>query len=111
MFIGLCGLYQQFVEGFQALAAPLTAMFNADCQREWTAVHQAAFDKLKQAIISATHLMLLTPGSGTICTDALKDCVWATLVERCAHGKYKGHLRPIAFMSRKLQPAETGYPI
>ena len=29
-FIGLCGFYQQFVEGFQAVAAPLTAMFKAD---------------------------------------------------------------------------------
>ena len=29
-FIGLCGFYQQFVEGFQAVAAPLTAMFESD---------------------------------------------------------------------------------
>ena len=29
-FIRLCGFYQQFVEGFQAVAAPLTAMFKAD---------------------------------------------------------------------------------
>ena len=32
-------------------------------------------------------------------------------ISRCAHWKYKGHLRPIAFMSRKMQPAETRYPI
>ena len=43
--------------------------------------------------------------------DASKDCVGATLAQRCAHRKYKGHLRPIAFMSRKMQPAETRYPI
>ena len=28
-FIELCRFYQQFVEGFQAVAAPLTAMFKA----------------------------------------------------------------------------------
>ena len=55
-FIGLCGFYQQFVEGFQAVAAPLTAMFKADFEWEWTALHQASFDNLTQAMINATHL-------------------------------------------------------
>ena len=111
-FIGLCRFYQQFVEGFQAVAAPLTAMFKADFEWEWTAVHQASFDKLKQAMISATHLSSIDPRQPYhLYTDASKDCVGATLAQRCAHGKYKGHLRPIAFMSRKMQPAETRYPI
>ena len=34
------------LEGFQAIAAPLTAMFEAHFGWEWTAVHQASFDKL-----------------------------------------------------------------
>ena len=38
-FIGLCGFYLQFVEGFQAVAAPLTAMFKSDFKWEWLAVH------------------------------------------------------------------------
>ena len=33
-YILLCGFYQQFFEGFQAVAAPLTAMFKADFQWE-----------------------------------------------------------------------------
>ena len=59
--IDLCGFYQQFVGGFQAVAAPLSAMLTADFEWEWTAVHQAAFDKLKQALISATHLSAIDP--------------------------------------------------
>ena len=111
-FIRLCGFYQQFVEGFQAVAAPLTAMFKADFEWEWTAAHQASFDKLKQAMISATHLSAIDPRQPYhLYTDASKDCSGATLAQRCAHGKYKGHLRPVAFMSRKMQPAETRYPI
>ena len=111
-FIGLCGFYQQFVEGFQAVAAPLTAMFKADFEWECTAVHQASFDKLKQAMISATHLSAIDPRQPYhVYTDASKDCVGATLAQRCAHGKHKGYLRPIAFMSRKMQPAEIRYPI
>ena len=110
--IGLCGFYTQFVEGFQAVAAPLTAMFKADFESEWTAVHQTFFDKLKQAMINATHLSAIDPRQPYhLYTDASKDCVGATLPQRCAHGKYKGHLRPIAFMSRQIEPAETRYRI
>ena len=89
-FIGLCGFYQLLVQGFQAVAAPLTAMFKADFEWEWTAVHRASFDKLKQAMINATHLSAIDPGQPYhLYTDALKHCVGATLAQRCAHGKYK----------------------
>ena len=100
------------MEGFQAVAAPLTAMFKADLESEWTVVHQASFDKLKQAMINATHLSAVDPPQPYhLYTDSSKHCVGATLAQRCAHGKYKGHLRPIAFMSPKMQPAENRYPI
>ena len=44
-------------------------------------------------------------------TDASKDCVGATLAQQFSHAKCKGHFRPIAFTSRKMQSAETRYPI
>ena len=94
------------------MAAPLTAMFKADFQWECTAVHQAALSMLKQAMINATHLSAIDPRQPYhLYTDASEDCVGATLAQRCVHGKYKGHLRPIAFVSRKMQSAETRYPI
>ena len=75
-------------------------------------MHQAAFDKVKQAIIKATHLSAIDPRQlYHLYTDASKDCVGATLAQRCAHGKYKGDLRPIAFVSRKMQSSETRYLI
>ena len=111
-FLGLCGFYQQFVEGFQAVAAPLTMMFKADFEWERTAVHQGSFHRVKQAMINATHLSAIdTQQPYQLYTDASKDCVGATPAQRCAHAKYKGHLRPIAFMSRKMQSAETRYHI
>ena len=60
----------------------------------------------------STHLSALDPRQPYyLYTDASKDWVGATLAQRCAHGKYKGHLRPIAFMSRQMQSAEPRYPI
>ena len=87
-------------------------MFEADFEWEWIAVHQVAFDKLKQAMINTSHLSAVDPRQRYLLyTDASKDCVGATLAQRCAQVKYKGHLRPIAFMSRKMQSAKTRYPI
>ena len=87
-------------------------MFKADVEWQWTAVHQAFFDKLKQAMINATYFSAIDPQQlYHLYTDASKDCVGATLAQLCAHGKYKAHLRLIAFMSRKMQSAETRYPI
>ena len=92
-FIGLCGFHQQFVEGFQVVAAALTAMFKTCFEWDWTAVYQAAFDKLKQAVINATQLSAIDPRpTYHLYRDASKDCVGAALPQRCAHGKYKGHL-------------------
>ena len=63
-------------------------------------------------MINATDLSAINPRQPYhMYTDASKDRVGATLAQGCAHGKHKGHLRPIAFMSRKMQFAETPYPI
>ena len=87
-FIGLCGFHQQFVEGLQAVGAPLTAMFKSDFELEWKVVHQACFDKLKQAMINATQLSAIDPGQPYhLYTDVSKDCVGATLAQGCTHGK------------------------
>ena len=69
------------------MAAPLTAMFRADLQWRCTAVHQDAFEDLKQVMISATHLSAVYQQKPYhLYTDASKDCVGTTLAQRCARG-------------------------
>ena len=109
--IGLCGFYQQFVEGFQAVGAPFTAISKAYFECEWVAVHRAAFHKLKQAMLIATHLSAIDRRQlYHLYTAPSRDHVGAKLAHRSAHLEYKGHLRPIAFVSRKMQSAETRHP-
>ena len=63
-------------------------------------------------MINATHLSAIDPRQPYhLYTDASKDCVRATLAQRCSHGQYEGDLRSIALMLQKMQPAETQYPI
>ena len=77
---GLCGFSHQLLEGFQAVAAPRTAMFKADFKWEGTTVQKAALEKLKQAMRSATHLIATVPKQlYHLYTDASKDCFGATL--------------------------------
>ena len=71
-------------------------------------MHQAAFNKLKQAMINATHLSAFDPRQPYhLYTDASKVCVGATVAQGCAPGKNKGHNQPIAFMLRKMQSATS----
>ena len=112
-FIGLCGFYQQFAEGFQAVAAPLTAMqISSGSGQLYIKLPPTSKQASKQAMINGTHLSAINRRQPYhLYTDASKVCVGATLAQRCAHGKYKGHLQRIAFISRKMQPAKTRHPI
>ena len=70
-----------------------------------------AFDKLKEAMISATHESAVDSCQPYhLYTDASKVCVGATLAERCDHRRCKEYLRPIAFMPCKIKSAKTRYP-
>ena len=87
-------------------------MFDAGFEWQWAVVHQAAFDKLKQAMIGATHLSAVDPHElYHLYTNTRKYCVEAAPAQGCNHRKYKGHLRTIPFMSRKMQSAEARYLI
>jgi len=111
-FIGLTGFYQHFIEGFQRIALPLTNLFRKDVPWSWTPACQQAFVDLKAALLRATGLGHIDPKqSYHLYTDASKDCIGATLAQRVTVGIHKGHLRPVAFMSRKMNAAECRYPV
>ena len=87
-------------------------MVNSSICQRWAWAGALALDFVRTKMINATHLNAIGPQQQYhLYTHASKDCVGATLAQRFAHGKYKGHIRPIAFMSRKMQSAETRYPI
>lgn len=64
-FLGLAGYYCKFIKEFGQLAAPLTSMLprNSFC---WEEIAKLSFDKLKQALVAALVLQLLT----------LSSCSW-----------------------------------
>ena len=57
-FLGLASFYRRFVEKFSHIAGPLTLLLSKTNPYSWTSDQQAAFDKIKQALISAPALTL-----------------------------------------------------
>ena len=73
----------------------------------WTPECQTAFQLLKDALVRTPVLRAFDPKHEIVVqTDASEKAVGAVLLQRFPSGP----LRPVAFMSRKLSPAESKYP-
>ena len=106
-FLGLATYYQKFVQNFSDIAAPLTRLLRKDVPYTWTEVESAAFESLKQALCTAPVLRVADPGLPfTLHTDASNVAIGAVISQEDESGS-----RPVAFMSRTLEPRETKYPV
>ena len=106
-FLGLAGYYQSFVKNFSEIVSPLTDCLHNGKKFEWNEKQQDAFNKIKMAMSTAPVLILPDPNLPyTIMTDASGIAVGASLNQDHGNG-----LQPIAFLSKKLLPAETRYPV
>ena len=106
-FLGLAGFYRRFVEQFSHIAHALTQLTGKKMKWEWGEQQKLAFNKLKQAVSSAP--ILITPDSTrpyTITTDASGYAVGGVLQQDQGKG-----IQPIAFLSKKLLPAERNYTV
>ena len=55
-FLGFCTYYRRFVRGFATIAAPLHRLTCKGASYHWEDVCQAAFEKLKEALVEASVL-------------------------------------------------------
>jgi transposase InsO family protein len=104
-FLGLVNYYRKFVKGFASIALPLYKLTKQSVEFVWSAVCQHAFATLTQALITAPclkapdyHLPFILQ------TDAAHEGIGAVLAQ-----EHDGVEHPVAFISRKLKPAEINY--
>jgi hypothetical protein len=108
-FLGLTGYYRRFVEGYSAIAAPLSDLTHKDTPFVWSEKEMAAFTQLKQSLVQAP--TLATPDNTkpyVLHTDASGYAVGATLSQDFGLGR---GLQPVAFMSKKMGPAQRNYAV
>jgi hypothetical protein len=106
-FLGTAGYYRKFIRDFSKIAAPLSELTKDEVKFVWGPQQQESFELLKQALVKGPVLILPDPKLPVVVhTDASGYAVGAVLQQDQGHG-----LQPIAFLSKKMLPAETRYPV
>ena len=106
-FLGICGYYRRFVEGFSEVASPLNALLRKGRVFAWTEKCQTAFEELKQKLQQPPILALPNDeGTFVVDTDASEGSIGAVLSQI-----QSGEERVICCGGRTLSPAERNYCI
>ena len=107
-FLGFANFYRRFIRGFSRMSYPLSKLTRKKQRWIWTEAQQEAFDALKKAFTTAPVLAHPDPSKPFIIeADASKYAYGGILSQKDDEGK----LRPIAFMSKSMTPAERNYDI
>ena len=106
-FLGFANFYRRFIQAYSCVVLPITSLLRKSAKFEWTAAAQAAFNKLKMSFTSAPILRHFDPELPiSVYTDASGFATSAILCQ-----PYKQRLHPVAFSSKKSNPAEGNYDI
>ena len=100
-FLGFANFYRRFIHNFSHTARPLNKL-KGKKEWKWEEEHQRAFEELKEKITS--QLVLSLPrreGKFRVETDVSGHAIGGVLFQE-QDGKWK----PIAFLSRTMQPAK-----
>ena len=106
-FLGLAQWFSSFIPGLSTLAHPLWTLLRKGAEWNWTLECQAAFDRVKDAILSAPILVHVCPGYPlTLRTDASTVGIGGVLLQKDPNTNTLGI---VSFFGRKLLPAEMKY--
>lgn len=104
-FLQTCSWFRRFVPDFAAVAKPLTDLTKKDISWIWTEAQDAAFKRLKEALVTAPILRQADPTLPYILrTDASAYAIGACLLQ--GEGQEE---RPVEYASRLLTKAESNY--
>lgn len=107
-FIGFANFYRRFIPEFSRLATPLSNLTKKDTPFRWDSKCEESFCNIKKAFKEGTMLAHFDPKKQTILETDASDYVTAAILSQYDD---RGILRPIAFMSKKMLPAECNYEI
>lgn len=105
-FFGTAGFCRLWIPGFATLAAPLYPLTKEGAPFEWGSNQQQAFDDIKKALLSAPALALPDVAKPFVLYVDERVGV-AQVVLSQPLGPWK---RPVAYLSKKLDPVASGWP-
>ena len=104
-FMGFLNHYRKFIKQLSHVAAPISALQSPKTKWAWEKDQQDAFDQLKNLVCSAPVLRIFDPGKPIrVYTDASGWATGAILLQDFGDGWH-----PVAFDSKKLNPAQRNY--
>ncbi|XP_077894559.1 protein NYNRIN-like isoform X1 [Ictidomys tridecemlineatus] len=105
-FLGTAGFCRLWIPGFAEIAAPLYPLTKPGTSFTWTEEHQLAFEQIKLALLSAPALGLpdITKPFDLF-IDEKQGYAKGVLTQKL--GPWR---RPIAYLSKKLDPVAAGWP-
>ncbi|KAH9244953.1 hypothetical protein BASA81_017601 [Batrachochytrium salamandrivorans] len=108
VFLGFTNFYRRFVPNYAKITQPLTSLLKKDSMFAWSADTEASFTRLKE---SFRDNVVLTHADETkeflVEVDASDFAVAGVLSQY----DVQKQLRPVAFFSRQMVPAERNYEI
>jgi len=104
-WLGMVNYYRRYIKGFSKITAPLTELTKETVPYIWEGRHQDAFATLNSALMSEPVLRLPEDGrTYVLSTDASNIAMGSVLEQEFDDGRH-----PIAFHSKKLNPAQRNY--
>lgn len=103
-FLGLTNYFRKFIKGYALYTYPLTQLLKREAFKKpevWGDLEEKAFQEVKEQLVHAPVLAHYDPAKPIeLVCDASKYALGGVLLQEG---------RPVAFESRKLNPAETRY--
>jgi hypothetical protein len=107
-FLGFANYYRRFITNHSQKIQGMTKLLKKGVRFQWNESAETAFATLKKAFTQAPILAHFQEDAEvTLETDALAGAIGAVMSQRGSDGK----LRPVAFMSKSLTPAEWNYDV
>ncbi|XP_073071859.1 uncharacterized protein [Manis javanica] len=105
-FLGTAGFCRLWIPGYATLAAPLYPLTKKAAPFVWGPEQQQAFDEIKKALLSAPALALPDVTKPFVLfVDERSGVARGVLTQQW--GPWK---RPVAYLSKKLDPVSSGWP-
>jgi hypothetical protein len=107
-FLGFANFYRRFIRGFSPICRPLNDLLKKGTTWEWLDTHNAAFEALKTAFITAPVLAMFDYDRKTVLETDASDWASGGVLSQIDD---EGVLRPVAYFSAKHSAAECNYEI